>query len=229
MTILDFIFPKQCVSCGKIGRYICERCQKQIIPIAQNESICPMCEKPAIAGITHLRCHSRYALDGLTSFFYYKDVVKKLITSIKYGYVRDMADELVSYIPFSAYQISVLTDNTSTMLIPIPLHTYRYRFRGFNQSELLGKLVATRLGLQYSADVLGRDIATRPQVTMKRKVDRLANVHQVFSLRTESSHLRKATILLFDDVCTTGATLREAANVLKRHGVRTVWGVTIAR
>lgn len=229
MKLLDFIFPKQCVSCGKLGRYVCTRCLKQIIPIAQNECICPMCEKPAIAGITHPRCHSRYALDGLTSFFYYKDVVKKLITSIKYGYVRDMAEELVSYIPFSAYQISVLTDDSTTALVPIPLHTSRFRFRGFNQSELLGKIVASQLGIQYSANVLRRDSATRPQVTMKHKEDRLSNMHHAFSLRDADIHARMATILLFDDVCTTGATLREAANVLKRHGVHTVWGVTLAR
>lgn len=229
MTLLDLVFPKQCVSCGKFGRYICERCQKQIIPIAQNECICPMCEKPAIAGVTHPRCHSRYALDGLTSFFYYKDVVKKLITSIKYGYVRDMANELVSYIPFSAYQISVLTNTKTTTLIPIPLHISRFRFRGFNQSEVLGKLVASQLGIQYSVDVLGRDSATRPQVSMKHKSDRLTNMRHAFSLRTADTLIRAATVLLFDDVCTTGATLREAANVLKRHGTHTVWGVTIAR
>lgn len=229
MTLLDFIFPKQCVSCGTMGLYICSRCQKQIILIAKNECICPMCEKPAIAGSTHPRCHSRYAIDGLTSFFYYKDVVKKLITSIKYGFVRDMASELISYIPISSYQIPVLSGSKNTMLIPIPLHTSRYRFRGFNQSELLGKLVATRLGIQYSADVLVRDIATRPQVTMKRKMDRLSNMHHVFSLHALAIQERPVTVLLFDDVCTTGATLREAANVLKRHGVHTVWGVTIAR
>ncbi len=229
MTILDFIFPKQCVSCGAIGRYVCKRCVKQMNPIATNECICPMCEKPAIAGKTHPRCQTRFALDGLTSFFYYKNVVKKIITSIKYSFVRDMAQEFASYVPYSGYTTASLIGNADAMLVPIPLHATRFRFRGFNQSDVLGSCVARHLRIQYSSGVLTRIRATNAQVSMKHKVNRLTNVRHAFALGTSPISLSGKTILLFDDVFTTGATLREAGNVLKRNGATCVWGITMAR
>lgn len=229
MTLLDFIFPKQCVSCGNIGRYICKKCQKQIIPIASNECICPVCEKPAIAGATHPRCRTAYALDGLTSFFYYKDVVRKLITSIKYSFVRDMATELISYIPIEGYEIYAISGNVSTLLLPIPLHAARFRFRGFNQSDIMGKLIATDLNINYSAEILIRQKATPAQVSMKQKQDRLSNISSAFSVQKKLLDPAIKNYLIFDDVFTTGATLREAANVLKRSGATRVWGITIAR
>ena len=229
MTFLDFIFPKQCVSCGTIGRYICTRCQKQIIPIASNECICPMCERPAIAGITHPRCRTRYSLDGLTSFFYYKDVIRRCITSIKYSFVRDIAHELISYIPIQGYEIYATKGDISSLLTPIPLHVSRFRFRGFNQSDLLGALIATKLNIDYSSEILIRHKETPAQVSMKQKQDRLTNIKSAFSLKTEHLNPAIKNYLLFDDVFTTGATLREAATILKRGGANNVWGVTIAR
>src|SRR5437773_1258128 len=99
MNLLDLIFPKRCVGCGKVGRYICVSCQKLILPIALNECICPMCEKPAIDGITHPRCRTKYSLDGLTSFFYYTTVARQVIKAIKYRFVYDMAHTFVGLVP----------------------------------------------------------------------------------------------------------------------------------
>ncbi len=228
MNFLDFIFPKQCVSCGRLGRYVCINCKKQIVPIALNECICPVCEKPAIAGMTHPKCHTRYSLDGLTSFFYYKDVVRKLITSIKYSFVRSMATELVSYIPFQGYELYSVYRNTRAILIPIPLHASRFRFRGFNQSDLLGRMIASNLHINYSAEILKRILPTKAQVSMAHRHDRLSNVHGAFHISTSLDPKIKH-YMIFDDVFTSGATLREAASELKHHGATHVWGVTIAR
>jgi ComF family protein len=154
--------------------------------------------------------------------------MKKLITNIKYSFVRDMAQELVSYIPFSGYQIAALKGNTHALLLPIPLHISRLRFRGFNQSDILGKQVASALSISYSAEILKRHVPTVAQVQMTSKEERLTNVHHAFSLSKRLQD-REMQFVLFDDVFTTGATLREAANILKRNGARAVWGVTVAR
>ena len=229
MGILDILFPKRCVECGKIGKYICASCQKLIIPIAPNECICPMCEKPAIAGLTHPKCQTRYSLDGLTSFFYYKDVVRQAIQTLKYRFVRDLAAEFVEFVPFSAYEVRSIFGSPYAVLTPIPLHASRLRYRGFNQSESLGRVVAESLRITLVPDILKREVATMPQVHMQSKSLRRLNMRGVFRMHKIPRDIRQMIFLLFDDVFTTGATMREAGRVLKQSGARQVWAVTMAR
>ena len=227
--ILDIIFPKRCVGCGKIGKYICASCKKLIIPIAPNECICPMCEKRAIAGLTHPKCQTRYSLDGLTSFFYYKDVVRQAIQTLKYRFVRDLAAEFVELVPFSAYEVRSVIGSPHALVTPIPLHATRLRYRGFNQSESLGRVVAESLRITLVPDILNRAVATLPQVHMQSKLLRRTNMRGVFRMNKTPRDIRHMIFLLFDDVFTTGATMREAGRVLKQRGARQVWAVTMAR
>ncbi len=230
MNLLDFIFPKRCVGCGRIGQYICHSCRKLVIPIAPNECICPMCGNPAIGGVTHPRCRTRYGLDGLSSFFYYNQIVRAAIKEIKYRFVSDLAREFISFVPLSAYEMYALKGDASAFLVPIPLHKTRLRYRGFNQSEVLGKLLAARLQIHVCTDILGRTAVTVPQVELPNKQLRLSNMNNVFSVnKLLAGDLKGSTILLFDDVFTTGATMRSAANVLKRSGAKIVWAVSMAR
>jgi ComF family protein len=212
MKLLDFIFPKRCVNCGKIGKYFCDSCVKKIRPIAHNEHVCPMCGRLALDGVTHPYCRTRYSLDGLTSFFHYDGPVKKAIKAIKYRYVSDLAEEFVSLLSIPEFK--------NYVLIPIPLHSTRLRDRGFNQAEVLGSL----LRIPMRTDILRRTRATMPQAEIKEKKTRLENMKNSFASREIWGN-----IVLFDDVCTTGATLRNAAGALKRAGARHVWAMTLAR
>lgn len=212
MNLLDFIFPKRCVNCGRIGKYFCDSCRGKMRPIAAIERICPMCGRLAFEGITHPRCRTKYSVDGLISFFHYNGPAQKAIKAIKYRYVSDLAEEFVSLIPAG--------DLPKGVLIPIPLHCSRLRYRGFNQAEILGSM----LRIPMRTDILSRTRATAPQVEMKDKKERLKNMEHVFTSRHISGD-----VVLFDDVFTTGATMRMAAHVLKRAGADRVWAVTMAR
>jgi len=225
MNLLDFLFPKRCLGCGKIGRYFCLNCRKGIHFVAFNESICPVCEKPAIDGQTHPRCRTRYSPDGLTSFFHYDGIVKKAVKALKYRFIFDLAAEFVSLIPEAMFD--ALKPDSST-LVPIPLHASRLRGRGFNQAEVLASSLSRRLNIKQSHDILRRDKKTDPQVEMRHRKERLKNMDGVFAIQQEIEG-RRMSILLFDDVFTTGATMRSAANVLKRAGIKRVWAVTMAR
>lgn len=228
MNILDFLFPRHCVGCGRLGQYICASCRRSIRPVAVNESICPVCEKLAIDGMTHPRCRSRYSLDGLTVFFHYDGVTRKAIKSLKYRHVSDLVTEFASVIP-STYlsHIQKFISSQHVMFIPIPLHITRMRARGYNQAEVLGRLVAQPLHVPMHTDILYRTRETAPQVATKSREERLHNMNGVFGLALKS--VKGATVVLFDDVFTTGATMRSAANVLKRKGAKQVWAVTMAR
>ncbi len=232
MHLLDFLFPKRCLGCGRIGKYFCIQCVGKIRIIAQRETICPVCERPAISGATHPICKTNYSIDGLTSFFQYEGIIQKAIKALKYRFVSDLASEFVGLIPQSFF--SDLTNLRATkprsFLVPIPLHSARLRYRGFNQAELLGTLIAEKLHTPVWSDVLKRVRSTTPQVETKDRNERLENMKKVFAcnhLATQPSN--HVSIFLFDDVFTTGATMRSAASVLKRAGSKHVHGITITR
>lgn len=222
MGILDVLFPKRCVGCGRIGRYFCDSCRLNVRYVAKNEAICPVCERLAIDGVTHPICRTRYGLDGLTSFFRYRGPVRKAVKALKYRLITDLAREFISLVSPLSFSDIPESDN----LIPIPLHKSRLRSRGFNQAEILGRLCAEKLHIPVAIDILRRVKVTQSQVAMKSKDERMGNMKNVFqSVRT----IQNKNILLFDDVFTTGATMRSAANILKRAGAKRVWVVTMAR
>ena len=229
MHLLDLIFPKRCVGCGKVGKYFCNRCTSIIQIIEVNEAICPVCEKPAIDGKTHPKCQTRYAIDGLTSFFHYDGPIRKAVKAIKYRYVSDLSREFIRLIPSSYLNKVAMQQFRNVMLVPVPLHPSRLRFRGFNQAEVLGKLLAARLPIPIQTNVLMRVKKTTAQVEMKDKKERLQNVEGVFSILSSTMNHKGSTVFLFDDVFTTGATMRSAASVLKHAGAKFVWGITMAR
>lgn len=226
MNLLDMLFPRRCVSCGKVGRYFCRECLGQIRFITHQ--ICPVCERPAIGGASHPKCQTRYSLDGLISIFYYDGAVRKAIKLLKYRFVTDLAKEFISLIPPSFFS-SPIANYQSSILIPVPLHSSRLKFRGFNQAEILGKLIAGKLNIPVRTDILKRIKKTIPQVEMKDRKKRLTNVENVFSVfQPLTTNDQQLTVFVFDDVFTTGATLRASANILKRNGAKKVWGITLA-
>ncbi|MEK9143427.1 MAG: ComF family protein [Patescibacteria group bacterium] len=231
MNLLDFIFPRHCLSCLRFGKYFCNICVSTIRTIGVNEAICPICGRRAFGGMTHPRCKTKYSLDGLTSIFHYDGIIKQAIKSLKYRRITDLAQEFVNLVPGSCHP----GEGRDPVLIPISLHSSRFRDRGFNQAEVLGRLLADRLpagkaGLHIPmrTDILKRVIATTPQVEMKDRKERLKNMKNVFFIH-HSSFIIRNSVILFDDVFTTGATMRAAGETLKRAGAKRVWAVTMAR
>lgn len=113
-------------------------------------------------------------------------------------------------------------------IVPIPLFWYKENERGFNQVKLIEKELSKRLNLPFSNKLLVRKKMTASQTKLNPK-DRLKNVADAFSTSPHILISSYPYILLIDDVWTTGATLKTAGNVLKRAGVKKVWGLTLAR
>lgn len=225
MDILGLIFPKNCLNCKKEGGYICKNCLSKVKPATP---VCSYCQKASIDGMTHFKCERKYGLDGLTSIWEYEGVVRKAILALKYKFAKEIGNELsalvVSEINFRN-SVFIIPDS---ILVPVPLHFFRENWRGFNQSELVGKKLAEALGWKL-ADLLIKKKATTSQAELKGK-ERVENVKGIFSINPHySSFSAPDSVILFDDVATTGSTLKEAAKVLKRAGAKKVWGLTIAR
>ncbi|OGD53451.1 hypothetical protein A3J78_00210 [Candidatus Beckwithbacteria bacterium RBG_13_35_6] len=226
----NLIFPQKCLGCASWGEYLCSHCLNLIK--VSNSRICPMCSMPSFGGLTHPRCYQAYGLDGLTAIFSYKGIVGKAITKLKYQFVTDLAETILEIFLSCCGEDKALVkliNKDKTILIPVPLHRQRQIWRGFNQSELLGKMIAEKLGVGFYPNILIRIKKTAPQTKLKKK-DRIKNIKGAFRLNKNlpTSHFT-SSILLFDDVWTTGSTLKECARVLKRNGFNKVWGLTLAR
>lgn len=230
VNLLDFLFPKTCLGCGRFGSYFCPDCIKEI---AQTELVCPFCERPNLGGVVHAVCKRKYGLDGLWSLGVYSLSLRTAIQKLKYKWVSELAKDLVAVtIEYWAKNPPILLDKIkkdrgkSWVVTAVPLHPTRARWRGFNQSELLAKLFAQNLGLKYET-ILKRIRNTKPQMKLLSH-ERKSNIKNAFALST--SHLPPATsILLIDDVWTTGSTMKECGYVLKKGGTKQVWALTIAR
>ncbi|OGE26607.1 hypothetical protein A3H85_02345 [Candidatus Daviesbacteria bacterium RIFCSPLOWO2_02_FULL_40_8] len=233
MSLVDWIFPKHCVGCKKWGNYFCDNCQANIL---QSELVCPICERNSIGGRTHPLCQKKFALDGLWSLGVYKNPLRRAIQELKYRLVRDinqtLVDIMVQYFAKHTPDFfdEIKKDPTSWVMVPVPLHPKRERWRGFNQSAVLAKEMAFKMGLRYE-ECLKRIRFTKPQVGLKGKA-RYQNTKDAFALfencKLKSEH---SNILLIDDVWTTGSTLKECAYVLKKNlpAGRQVWAITLAR
>lgn len=224
--LLDLLFPKRCVSCGKFGSYICKKCFSEIEFIER--PLCAVCGRQAIGGKTHPGCRSRFTLDGLVVGARYIGAVKQAIIKVKYKWIYDIEKVFVDLISERLWKFDLPQD---LILVPVPLHAKRKRWRGFNQSEILAKALAISFSVPFS-DSMIRIIETKTQVGLKRE-DRVKNVKGAFSLRQAqgkplSFAVRGENILLVDDVYTSGATMSECCRVLKRAGAGEVWGLAAA-
>ena len=161
----------------------------------------------------------------LSPYSYDTPIIKNLIHDLKYRRIRanapTLANLLSAYVCY--YRIAI---PSGALLIPIPLHKKRERTRGFNQSRLIAEALAQKLGPELRGDVLHKIKKTQPQMELARE-ERLKNMDGVFAV-SDTSIVRNRTILLLDDVKTTGATLESAARVLRAAGSKKIWAITVA-
>lgn len=166
-------------------------------------------------------------MDGLTSIYRFEGVIKKAIQSLKYKYATEIVRELCGYyVP--EIKNSAVFSTSQSCLLPIPIHWYRQNNRGFNQSVEVGRVVANEMKWKFEPELLIRNKSSIPQAGLSVK-ERKKNLRGAFSVSPNILVSQYPSILLFDDVFTTGSTLHEACKVLKRNGVTKVWGMTIAR
>lgn len=211
-----------------MGTYICSNCFSYI---AFNEAgTCIVCQRAAIGGITHPVCKTRYSPDGVFSSLVYKGVVKKLVYKFKYNpNLTDLKSVLGDLFYEGLIQkevfYKVMTKNS--VLVPIPLHKSRGRKRGYNQAQILAKGLGKRLNIKI-LDCLDRAKNTKTQVGLKKE-EREENIKGAFRIKPNfAKATRGKQVFLVDDVVTSGATLKEAAKVLKKSGVGKVYCVTLA-
>ena len=214
--LLSLIFPREplCLICGtrtSFGLvYLCNNC-KEALELEVDQARPPMLR----SGLKNLR--------AVGSFAYYHGILKRLVYEFKYRGHRRLDRKLSNML------LEALKDKrwpNFDYIIPVPLHPKREEERGFNQALLLAKPVSKKLGVPLCQELV-RVKDTRAQ-TLLDKNDREKNLRGAFKVRG-GQQLQDKTILLIDDVFTTGATAKACAKALKTAGTGDVFMLTVAR
>ncbi len=222
---LGLVFPPQCASCGLPGLEFCHRCAQRVQPLP--ESICLRCGSPQ--RVTVALCHScRNRSRSLTfsrAAALHTEPLRQAIHALKYQERPQLAESLGRYL-VAAYQQPPWSElpNLVDAVVPVPLHVERYAERGYNQSELLAGKLCRECNLPLRPHWITRIRPTRQQVGLS-PAERRANVTGAFE---SSAEVRGGTLLLVDDVYTTGSTLEACAEAAVRGGASAVYALTLA-
>jgi ComF family protein len=230
--LANILFPRACVGCGAPRAWLCESCTRNIHPLLEQE--CFVCRKAKTPhGEACFSCRKKSVLDGVFVAAPYRNrILSEAIHVFKYEFVDEFA-------PILGKVLAGAVDHSDLpvpdMIIPVPLHPWRRRYRGFNQSALLAEELAkrtlTELAVPVDETILLRTRFTLPQAKTHSAEERRHNLSGAFGFakQFQKKSLRGKTVWLVDDVHTTGATLEECARILKKAGTKKVFGVVLAR
>lgn len=164
-------------------------------------------------------------LDGIVSIFKYHGIIKDTLTDFKFDFVSTLAPELIeimsSRLQSDFPNILNYWHDQNFCLVPIPLHSRRQNWRGFNQSELIAVGLSKKLNLPINNSLLSRCHHTVSQSSLPKSARR-QNISSAFKLNQNIV----GNFILVDDVYTTGSTLNAAAEVFFSKSI--LWGLTIA-
>ncbi len=226
-------FPSFCRICRALlekpgEKVVCNSCLDKIKP--RSSPFCLSCGRFFDAqGKPHLcaACiHSRPTFSYHRSFSLYQGVLKDTILLYKYQKYKVLGKLLARLV----YQGLKKDDRLwwgVEVIMPVPLHPARKKIRGFNQSRVLARELGKIANIGIMEGVLVKPVNIPPQTTLTAR-DRKKNIKGAFKVR-DKAKIKDKTILLLDDVFTTGATIRECSAVLINAGAKEVRGITVAQ
>ena len=219
---VDLVFPPRCALCGCGGPFLCVDCSSSL-PRALPPR-CPRCWRPVVAGEPCLDCSARASpLDSVRSAFLYQGSARKLVHALKYDGQTALAQPMTALMEAELREQGTGID----LVVPVPLFAWRRRSRGYNQSALLAREIGRLLAVPVAENALRRLRNTPPQVRIPSAGERRSNVRGAFACR--DILVADRSVLLVDDVTTTGATIEACAVPLKAAGASRVRALTFAR
>lgn len=201
-AILHVLFPTKCPVCGHIIHYMERFCSECTDKFSQYKG--------------------NFSIDGADKFFAsfeYDDNISPAIILMKegtcgnadYALGNELADTIINSMP----------EFTADLIVPVPMHKEDVRERSYNQAELLCRVISERLRIPCNTNLVTKNRVTEKQKTLT-KAERAVNLLGAFSV-SDKSAVQNKTILIIDDVCTTGATLAEIVKLLKNNGADKVY------
>lgn len=217
---LDLVLPISCAVCDTEGHYLCPDCEPKLPRLER--PYCTRCADRGREPLCDVCAASPPAIDGIRAPYLFEGIVREMAYDLKYRNIRAAAPDLARLLADFLKSNRVPGD----VLVPVPLHRSAERRRGYNQSQLLARELAKLTGLPLVGRALRRTRDTEPQVSMDSLNQRRTNIDGAFEC---VDGLPGRTVLLIDDVVTTGSTMSACAEALKASGAASVWGLALAR
>ena len=225
LEYLFFPWDVSCVACRAEETEpcgLCRRCQKELTPLS-GTARCEICLDPVAApGLCAACLQKAPAYERLYASYVFTGLMRRLILDFKFHNKRYLKR---TFARMAAETIPESVLASCACLIPVPISRTRKRERGFNQAALLAGEIACLTGLPVREDVLMRKDG-KTQTALLSKEERRKSISGLY---TAAVSLHGETVLLVDDICTTGETLRACADALKHAGAGKIYCYTVAR
>lgn len=206
--LLQILYPKQCLICGKLEQdTICSKCYNTLKIEAKVEQ------------------YKNKTFNKHLYIFKYEGKIRNLIIDYKFN-DKPYLNELFAKIILKNEKICRKIKKYD-IIIPVPIHKKRKNERGYNQSELIARKLAKNLNVELVTDSLIKQKNTLPQSTLSKK-RREENVKTVYKIQNKQK-IENKKIILLDDIYTTGATAEECSKILKQNGAKEILVLTIAK
>jgi len=218
---VDWVFPPECPGCQKTGVRLCDECRNTIVSLP--EPICPICGEPGMdARICHDCQLNPPGFNRLRSFTLFTGLTRESLHRLKYrndiGLGEVLAPLLVNLYRQYEWPVDIVT--------AVPLSKKRFKSRGYNQAEELARPFAALIHAPYYSKAIQRIVDTKSQIDLSAE-ERRENVSGAFY--ANSMYVNLKSVIIIDDVSTTGSTISECAIALKEAGARQVYALTLAR
>lgn len=208
-SLFNLVYPKSCHICGKHGEYLCNICKKSF---KRNLPECYICRRISPNFRTHSHCKRKLSLDRVIVAWEYNKLSSKILKNYKYkggqdvgGYISEFLIESISGFDFK-----------NSLLIPVPISFLRRSERGFNQTELLAKNISKYYRCDFSSNLIERRMEKGHQ-SLKDRESRLRNKAYDFYLKDKFLLHKFNSVVILDDVITTGSTLENISRVIKKE------------
>lgn len=210
-TCLELLFPTKCVGCKNKGDVICNNC------------------------LNNLHKTQRETVDDIFAIYDYKDpVVKRAIWEIKYHHGAYLGKKIGLLMKESLMEeindLFLFSQGSPIYVIPVPISKNKKKSRGYNQSDIIAESFCKAINqtiFEFKNDIVYKKFDSIPQAKIKNKSKRLKNIKGSFGIKNEKE-IRGKTIIIIDDVTTTGGTISEIIKILKKNGAKKVVGFTFA-
>ena len=215
--LLDLIFPRYCLGC-----------QKELSYSVENTQICSDCLAKVRLN-RGFQYQKKSAIKAILAVGQYEDpILRGAIKSFKYQSIESLKKPLAKLAIDYLKKENLANKFSDFVIAPIPLTLRRRLNRGFNQSELLAEEIGAFLNCPV-VNLLKRKKFNFPQAEIPDWQKRKENISGAFTLNNKLQITNIKKIILVDDVSTSGATLEEAASVLKKAGAKEIYGLVIAK
>ncbi len=225
--ILDMFFPNHCLLCNRIlyssknnPKSLCINCVKRNLDYIHisGYSLCKRCG--SIIDSETSRCEKcidkTLYFNGVMAMLFYSDNTKKLILNMKFAHRYFICHDF-AYMLINFYKDYIKNHD---IIISVPIGKQRFKERGYNQSEIMVRVIANKLKIEFYKDIIYRKRETVSLSSAKNTEERINIIKNVFVLDDKNKkYLENKRVLIIDDVFTTGTTVNEMSKLLMKEGL----------